>query len=148
MLRNRTPVAKPKFNTTPMIDVVFLLLIFFVMTFKIIVPEGDFNIRMTPMGQAQIAAIDTDSVQVRLIAHEDGSLSAILLNGEGVDGFDLLRQHISTISLTNPDLEVAFHPDEHLRYEYIIRAITAVNGDIQDGQIRRICDKIKFVRQK
>ena len=31
---------------TAMIDIVFLLLVFFVMTFKIIAPEGDFNIKM------------------------------------------------------------------------------------------------------
>ena len=31
---------------TPMIDIVFQLLIFFIMTFKIIAPEGDFNIKM------------------------------------------------------------------------------------------------------
>ena len=31
---------------TPMIDIVFNLLIFFVMTFKITAPEGDFNVKM------------------------------------------------------------------------------------------------------
>ncbi len=35
---------------TPMIDVVFQLLIFFMLTLKIIAPEGDFNINM-PLGR-------------------------------------------------------------------------------------------------
>ena len=35
----------------PMIDVVFQLLIFFMLTLKIIEPEGDFSISM-PLGQA------------------------------------------------------------------------------------------------
>ena len=131
-----------------MIDVVFLLLIFFVLTFRIIIPEGDFNIRMSPMGQAQIIDVDTDSVQVRLIADENGSLSAIQLNGESIENFDLLRHQVSVISLTRPDLEVELLCDEHLRYEYLIRAITAVNGEILDGQIRRISDRITFVRQR
>jgi len=132
---------------TPMIDVVFLLLIFFVLTFRIIVPEGDFNIDMSPMGQAQAVVIDTDSIQVRLLADNNGSLTAIQLNGEGVDNFDLLRKHVWEISLAKPDLEIELFPDEHLRYDYVIRAITAVNAEIVDGQIRRISDKIKFVRQ-
>ena len=33
-------------QTTPMIDIVFQLLVFFIMSFKIVLPEGDFNIRM------------------------------------------------------------------------------------------------------
>ena len=31
---------------TPMIDVVFQLMIFFMLTFNIIAPEGDFDVRM------------------------------------------------------------------------------------------------------
>jgi len=118
-----------------------------VMTFRIIIPEGDFNIRMSPMGQAPAAVIDTDSLQVRLIADAEGSLAAIQLNGEEIDGFDLLRQRVSAISVMNPDLEVTLFPDEHLRYEYVIRAVTAVNGEIHEGQVRTICNRIKFVRQ-
>jgi len=131
-----------------MIDVVFLLLIFFVLTFRIIIPEGDFPVRMSPMGLAQAAVPDTDSVQVRLFADADGSLSAIQLNGEGIENFDFLRKSVLEISLENPDLEVELFPDENLHYEYVIRAITAVNGEILDGQVRKISDKIKFVRQK
>ena len=133
---------------TPMIDVVFLLLTFFVMTFKIIVPEGDFNIQMPPMGQVQSAETNPDSVQIRLLAHADGSLAAILLNDENMEHFDLLRQRVSAISLTKPDLDILLFPDEHLHYEYTIKAITAVNGEIHDGQIRTICRNIKFARQK
>jgi len=150
MLRHRRPLEKPRINMTPMIDVVFLLLTFFVLTFKIIIPEGDFNIRMSQTGQVQGHEIDIDSVQVRLIAHENGALSTIQLNGADIAAanFELLRRLVSDISLANPDLEVELFPDEHLRYEYVIRAITAVNGEIHDGQIRKICDKIKFVREK
>jgi len=142
MLRNRPPLENPRINMTPMIDVVFLLLIFFVLTFRIIIPEGDFNVRMSPMGQAQVIDIDTDSIQVRLLADEDGSLSAIQLNGEGIENFDLLRQHVSAISLTQPDLGVDLFLDEHLRYDYVIRAITAVH----DENIRE--REIRFVRQR
>jgi len=148
MRRNRRPLEKPKINMTPMIDVVFLLLIFFVLTFRILIPEGDFNVRMSPMGQAQAAAIDTDSVQIRLTAHENGSLAAIQLNGEEMENFDMLRQQVSAISLTKPDLEVELLCDEHLRYEYVIRTITAVSGEIHEGQVRKQSKKIQFVRLK
>ena len=133
---------------TPMIDLVFLLLTFFVLTFRIIIPEGDFNIQMSPMGQAQPVEVDTDSVLVRLTADPDGVLSAIQLNGEDIDNFDLLRQRVSAIALTKPDLEVVLCPDDHLHYEYFIWAYTAVKGEFHEGQIRQISNSIKFARQR
>ena len=47
-MKFRHPIAyeKIELQMTPMIDIVFLLLIFFVMTFKIVAAEGDFNIKM------------------------------------------------------------------------------------------------------
>ena len=40
---------------TSMIDIVFLLLVFFVMTFKIVELEGDFSVRMPLAGSSTIA---------------------------------------------------------------------------------------------
>ena len=41
-IRNRQEAEKQELNMTSMIDIVFLLLVFFVMTFKIVELEGDF----------------------------------------------------------------------------------------------------------
>ena len=146
--RHRPPLSKPTINMTPMIDVVFLLLTFFVLTFKIIVPEGNFNIQMVPQGHAKPAEVPHDPVQVRLLAGENGLISEIQLNGEKIESFDLLRQRVSAIASANPDLEIVLYPDDHLHYEYLIRAVTAVNGEFHEGQIRKICDHIQFARQK
>ncbi|MEZ6121857.1 MAG: biopolymer transporter ExbD [Planctomycetaceae bacterium] len=52
-LRNRNPGnAKIAVDMSAMIDVVFQLLIFFMLTLKIVEPEGDFDINM-PLGQLQ-----------------------------------------------------------------------------------------------
>ena len=148
MPRKRRLLGKPKIDMTPMIDVVFLLLTFFVMTFKIIVPEGDFNIKMSSQGQEQLVEPSTDPVRVQLLADTAGVLSAIQLNGENIDNFDLLRRQVSAMVRANPDLEVVLILDEHLHYDYTIKAVTAVNGELHDGQIRKICNKISFARQK
>ena len=131
-----------------MIDVVFLLLAFFVLTFRIIIPEGDFNVQMSPIGQAQFAATETDSLQIRLIAREEGSLAAIQLNGDPIEHFDQLQQRVSAMIRTKPDLEIELFPDEHLHYEYIIQAITAVSGEINEGQIQRTSRNIRFIRNR
>ena len=49
-IRNREERKKNQLNMTSMIDIVFLLLVFFVMTFKIVELEGDFSIRMPLAG--------------------------------------------------------------------------------------------------
>ena len=48
-LRSRVTAGKIQIDMTPMIDVVFQLLIFFMCTLKMIEPEGDFDISM-PLG--------------------------------------------------------------------------------------------------
>ncbi len=45
-IRNTHRPEKIELQMTPMIDIVFQLLIFFIMTFKIVEVEGDFNIKM------------------------------------------------------------------------------------------------------
>ncbi|MFN9436559.1 MAG: ExbD/TolR family protein, partial [Planctomycetota bacterium] len=55
---------KVEMQLTSMIDVIFLLLIFFIMTFKISAQEGDFNIKM-PIGGGQ-GAMDTTNIPIKL----------------------------------------------------------------------------------
>ena len=52
MARQRKQQEKLETNMSAMIDVVFQLLIFFMLTLKLIEPEGDFNINMPAMGQS------------------------------------------------------------------------------------------------
>ena len=59
-LRHKGEAEKIETQMAPMIDVVFQLLIFFMLTLKILAPEGDFNINM-PIGQAQA---DEESEQI------------------------------------------------------------------------------------
>jgi len=52
---------KVSVDMTPMIDVVFQLMSFFMCTLKVVAPEGDFDIRM-PLGAAAAAAPDDQQV--------------------------------------------------------------------------------------
>jgi len=63
----------------PMIDVVFQLLIFFMLTLKIIEPEGDFSINMPqgkPAPDVKNEAV-IDPLLVRLNANPDGTLRSL-----------------------------------------------------------------------
>ena len=75
-MKFRHPIGRDRIQLqmTPMIDIVFLLLIFFVMTFKIVAQEGDFNIKM-PLAAPNASTIDDSllpPLKLRLVADQDG----------------------------------------------------------------------------
>ena len=94
----RRRLEKVAVNMTPMIDVVFQLMIFFMLTFNIIAPEGDFDVRM-PLSKSSAEPLDDlqlPPIQVRLVSDAEGMLTGILMNGEPVKDFDELRQRVAS----------------------------------------------------
>jgi len=144
-------------DMTPMIDVVFQLISFFMFSLKVVAPEGDFDIRM-PIAAAAAAAPDDQQVppvRVKLSAAPDGSLAGIAMNGTPVADFDELRRRI--IGLVGADsgpnslaekTEVEFDADYALKYANVVKAITAVSGKLENGQIVELIRKIKFTPPK
>lgn len=145
---------KIELQMTPMIDIVFQLLVFFIMTFKIVSQEGDFNIKMPLAAPAAGAPDDLQlpPMKVRLRAGGGGVLAGMSLNDQGVGTMEDLRLRI--IGVVGDDrgpgsvqetAEVELDCDYGLRYEHVIQAITAVSGYIDDaGNVVKLVEKIKF----
>ena len=145
---------------TPMIDIVFQLLIFFIMTFKIISPEGDFNVKMPIAAPSEGTPDETQlpPLKVRLAAGEGGRLRAIRLGDRTLDrreGFLQLHKQIRQIvgdqggpGSVAETTEVELDCDYDLRFEYVIDAISALSGYVVDEGDRtsvvRLIEKIKF----
>ncbi|MFO7906606.1 MAG: ExbD/TolR family protein [Planctomycetota bacterium] len=155
---SRAGEDKIQLQMTPMIDIVFQLLVFFIMTFKIVAQEGDFQIKM-PLATQQSGLPEESPVltmHVRLRAAPDGQLlpsGGIVVNGELV--FDtpaeLHNYVISIVGGDEPatnDAEVELDCDYGLNYEHVIEAITAVSGYVDksegEGTIKHLIQKIKF----
>ena len=138
---------------TPMIDIVFLLLIFFLATFKIIAPEGDFNIKM-PLSDPSQGLPPPDQrppIKVRLKANSAGELTTIGCGDRSLGrDYDKLQALIRGLVGDNPgpdereNTEVEFDCDYNLKYEYVVDAITAVSGYVKDGEPVQTVGKIKF----
>lgn len=139
---------------TPMIDVVFQLLVFFVFSMKIVSPEGDFNVKMPLASATQVQPVPSDlpPLRLRMVADEKGALTAMQLNDQPFQDFQQLHQHIVQLignergpGSFQEQAEIELDCDQQLRYEYVIRAITAVSGMITaDHRVVKLIEKINF----
>ena len=144
---------------TPMIDIVFQLLVFFIMTFKIIAPEGDFDIKMPQAARdGRHESEPMPPIKVRLLAGGGGELTDIRFGdvslGNDAGAFQALNAKIRSLVGDEPgpgmleSTEVELHCDYSLKYEYLIGAMTAVSGRIDgtgpDRRIIKLVDKIKL----
>ena len=139
---------------TPMIDIVFQLLTFFIMSFKIAAVEGDFNIKM-PAAASQGAPtdmVDFPPINIRLEAGAGGGLAGIYMGDRPLSNFAELRSEVLGIvgTETGPgsdaeQTEVEIDADYNLKYQHIIEAITAVSGYVKsDRTVGKLIEKIKF----
>ena len=147
-----------KLQMTPMIDIVFQLMVFFVFTFKITAPEGDFNVRMP--AQAGVAAEPSESplLKVRLRAGEDRNLIGVELGDvaiTGADPFGQLQTRIrglvdDSAGPGSADQEVEIETDYNLRYRYAMEAMTAITGyiDPATGEQHKLIEKVRFAPLK
>ena len=152
------PVEKINIDMTPMIDVVFQLLIFFMLTLKLRADEGDFSINM-PLGQSQATSEQMPDLKVRLIANPDGTLAALQFGrrnlGVGDRAYaELNRQVLNVIgrpgSSLSSDIAVEIDPDFELHYTEVMKAITAVSGRVDpiSKQPRKYLEKVKFAKPR
>jgi len=148
-----------KLNMTSMIDIVFQLLVFFIMTFKIVEMEGDFNVRM-PLAAKESTSIEDvlpDLITVKLKVGAEGKIAGIDVDN-GVEGdsyfdadmYSRLTDFVEKTIDTEGDpseaieTEVEFDIDFDLKYSYTVQAIESVSGKIVDGQVKKLIEKIKF----
>lgn len=152
-MRRSAPLAAVKLDMTPLIDIVFQLLIFFVLTFRIVEDEGQFALRLPPVGQSNVAPREAWPLQIQLVAGPRGSLAEVRLADRRLSGLAELHREIERLLGSDPQLAAATEAnlvcDPELAYEHCIAAVTAVSGTRQpDGSIRPLVPKIRFSKPR
>jgi biopolymer transport protein ExbD len=151
-IRHISETERIELQIVPMIDIVFQLLVFFIMSFKISALEGDFNIKM-PRAAVDQQVPDSDQLPpmvLRLSADSAGQLASIRLNERPLSSFQELQQYLIGLLEGGPEegmgeAEIELDCDYQLKYDYVVAAITAVTGYIsREGQIVRLIEQIKF----
>ena len=144
---------------TSMIDIVFLLFVFFILTFRIVAAEGDLSLampRQSATGPPQIEDMPI-TLTVKLEADDSGNLSRLSINGKllkatgeatafaALHGY--IRQLVGSDAGASGNFEVEFRCDAKLKYKYLIEAMTAVSGyRVRSGDDDRIVPLIKAIR--
>lgn len=147
--------SKVEIPMAPMIDIVFQLLIFFMLNLKIIAPEGDFNINLPSLTQTDGGDESVSTIKVGLQSDRDGNLTRLTLGGNNLGNdnaaFERLNGEILKIigRPGNPlasEIEVELDADFECQYKYIVKAISSCTGrhDPQTKQVARYLEKIKF----
>lgn len=146
---------KVDIQMTPMIDCVFQLLIFFMLTLKIIEPEGDFSVNMPRSSSGPPQENIVPEIKVRLVANADGTLGQVRLGQQNLGSDERAFQALNSQILKiigrpgNPltkEMEVELNADYGLNWNYTMRAISACTGrlDPKSKRIVRYIEKIKF----
>lgn len=148
---------KVEMQMTPMIDIVFQLLTFFVMSFKIVTLEGDFNIKMplAASGASDVVDVPLPPIRIRLTADNQGQFAGIQMGERSLSSFDDLNQAIMKMVGTDEgpglrsEAEAEIDADYNLHYREVVHAITAISGHVTpDGHIVKLIEKLKFAPPK
>ena len=149
---------KIKIQMTPLIDLAFQLLAFFVLSYKVAAMEGDFDIKM-PLGSAAGMSTDFETtvpMSIRLVADAKGNIADIRVNEErSFQSFDDLHRHIiATVGTEGGPTgegsgqEATIDADYSLKWSETIAAITAISGYVVDNRGRKdvvtLIQNIKF----
>ena len=105
-------------NTTPLVDVMLVLLIIFLITVPVIT-------KTIPMELPNAVNIPTETKpeNITLAIDKDGKLFWNLVE---MDSSEALLEQAKTVSVLIPQPEVHIRADKEVRYEYVGRAIVLV----------------------
>ena len=110
---------------TPMIDVVFLLLIFFVWTAGTQIVEYVMQSQMTAEQGNQATEIadplpDQDFDKVLIRVRWDGTLPDWTIDDQGIESIEQLSSRLTQLAGVNIDAPIIVHPDENVPVGYVI----------------------------
>ncbi|HEY4258555.1 MAG TPA: biopolymer transporter ExbD [Schlesneria sp.] len=151
-------IAPQKFviPLAPMINVIFLLLVFSMLSMKIVSPEANFDINLPVTAPSHaLSHANGHDIKVGLESDRDGNLTQLTLGGTNLGNdeaaFDRLNKEILLL-IGRPghpqtkDIEVEIDADYECQYQYVVKAISRCTGkfDPQTHQVARYVEKIKF----
>lgn len=117
-LRSMKVQEEPKLMIIPMIDIIFFLLVFFMISTMTMVQQNTFKVGLP---QASSAQLDMNQ-HANITVMADGNIA---FNKESLDKEQLIRR--AQIELQrNPDLQVILNGDKDVNYGFVIETFDAL----------------------
>jgi biopolymer transport protein ExbD len=129
MARRGNPSSTLNANMTPMIDVTFLLIVFFVVVSQIV--DSDAVSMDLPSPDHAVAGIPDkqNRVVVNIIPLEDGDVAGIMVGGHTI-AWDAMHELAAIVDsrVRGGAKEVHLRADRATKYEYVHQVIEAIRG--------------------
>lgn len=109
-------------NTTPLIDVMLVLLIMFIITIPVATHSVDIDLPVPSDVPPPPDMIDP--IKNKIVLTPDNQ---ILWNGTAIDQGELVRNLQATREI-NPEPELQFEPDQQASYDLSIRVLNVIKG--------------------
>ena len=116
------PLEEPQLNLTPMIDIVLLLVIFFMVGTQFTESESQYDIELPTVTQAAALTGGPDELTVEV--RRDGQA---LLDGQPIDD-DTLTRRLQEAKARYKGQAVIFRGDQAIDYQRVMSVISLVKG--------------------
>ncbi len=117
-LRSMKVQEEPKLMIIPMIDIIFFLLVFFMISTMTMVQQNTFKVGLP---QASSAQLDMNQ-HANITVMADGNIA---FNKENLDKEQLIRR-VQIELQRNPDLQIILNGDKDVNYGFVIETFDAL----------------------
>lgn len=110
------------FQIAPMVDVLLVLLCFFILTWNFARKEMELDVKVPTAENGDEATLDVNQTVLNLKA--DGSL---VMNTKPIN-YDELFEKMAALSKINKDYAIILRGDENVPYKYVARVLDVCRG--------------------
>ena len=110
------------FQIAPMVDVLLVLLCFFILTWNFARKEMELSVKVPTAENAKEPTLDVNQTVLNL--KEDGTM---VMNTKPIT-FDDLGRRMADLAAINPDYAIILRGDENVPYKYVARVLGVCNG--------------------
>ncbi len=121
-MKIRDDEEEQQLNLAPMIDVVFLLLIFFMVATTFIEREKEMGLELPVAESGDDVGLEPDEIVINLM--RDGT---IRMSGEDV-GQDELAERLSRVARRDPETPVTIRGDRAVEHGHVVGVMDACRG--------------------
>ena len=142
MARKKAEIEPVVMELTPMIDVVFLLLIFFIVTLKFKVLEGKLPTFLPKDVGVNSTPVDTLLLKLEIYITSEGVTEGIkgeqfsmtvVMDGRKVPSLRTLLDRLRGMKAQDPELKVTLYPQRGVDYEEVVKVVdVCVESQITD----------------